>query len=326
MLFPFSRPRRQLKRVRFKRLVVDEAAALKEDRWHGELEPALMDYNGCAMFIGTPKGRLNWFCKLHERGLDSTQTLYQSWCFSSYENTPEKGGFIPKENIDAIAADMPSHLLDQEIFAKFLEGEGTVFRYLTRQIKTGIPPLRPNEAVWIGLDVAKTVDFTVLVALRKNGEVVGFERFNNLDWDFQKDRIRQFCKGFGKYILTVDATGVGDPIYDGLRRQGVNVRPYKFSNTTKRELIEGLSHMIDSGNIWFPGDPTRKEFRGDMRVLQSELEMFGYELGSQDTVYYGAPEGFHDDCVIALALAAWLIRPEANQGVVIPFRVMGGMY
>ena len=34
-------------------------------------------------------------------------------------------------------------------------------------------------------------------------------------------------------------------------------------------------------------------------------------------VQYGAPEGYHDDCVVALALAAWQLKqtPPPGKGV-----------
>jgi hypothetical protein len=216
---------------------------------------------------------------------------------------------------------MPQHLRDQEIFGKFLEGEGSVFRNLTRQIRDYDPEVSKGEFVSIGADFGKTQDFTVLTGIRNNGEIVAFERFNTLDWDFQKDRTIRFCKQFEHdgskhYQLLVDASGLGNPIYDSLRNEGLRVEPFKFTNTTKRDLIENLSHMIDDGKVWFRGDPAKKEFAPELRQLQSELEMFGYELGSTGTLYYGAPEGFHDDCVVSLALACWQEKHDLKPGAV----------
>ena len=41
-----------------------------------------------------------------------------------------------------------------------------------------------------------------------------------------------------------------------------------------------------------------------------ELEAFEYSVTDLDNVRTGAPYGMHDDCVIALALAAWPLRPS----------------
>ena len=40
----------------------------------------------------------------------------------------------------------------------------------------------------------------------------------------------------------------------------------------------------------------------------SELKLFGYKTTSNGNVQYGAPEGYHDECVVALALAAWQLK------------------
>jgi len=41
-----------------------------------------------------------------------------------------------------------------------------------------------------------------------------------------------------------------------------------------------------------------------------ELESFEYSITDNGSVRTSAPSGSHDDCVIALALAAWHLRPR----------------
>lgn len=294
-------------------MVIDEAAALKQNRWSGELEPSLMDLNGWCLFIGTPNGQ-NWFNNLYNKGLDPANALYKSWRFSSYANALENGGFIPKANIDTIANDMPEMLRRQEIEAVFLEGEGIVFRNVVRQIRDAslIKPYVPGEFVSVGSDLGKSVDFTVNVAMRLNGEIIGYERFNSLDWPFQRRRTVEFAKRFGDASLLLDSTGLGDPVFDEVSREYSNVEGYKLTNSTKKALIENLSIMLDNGEVWFPGNSETKEFDTALHlefpVLRSELESFAYEFTSSGLVKYGALEGLHDDAVIATALAAWQIK------------------
>jgi len=42
-------------------------------------------------------------------------------------------------------------------------------------------------------------------------------------------------------------------------------------------------------------------------VLIDELEAFEYSVTENGNVRTGAPSGYHDDTVIALALAAWCV-------------------
>ena len=67
---------------------------------------------------------------------------------------------------------------------------------------------------------------------------------------------------------------------------------------SKMTLIEGLIGAIQSADIGYPEG-----------AISIELEMFEYTYPETDAqrargvVSYGAPEGMHDDCVVALALA-----------------------
>ena len=40
-----------------------------------------------------------------------------------------------------------------------------------------------------------------------------------------------------------------------------------------------------------------------MDVLTDEMRRYEYAIGASGAITYGAPEGFHDDCVVAVALA-----------------------
>ena len=92
----------------------------------------------------------------------------------------------------------------------------------------------------------------------------------------------------------MDVTGVGDPIYDDLVHK-IRVLPYLFTNESKRKLIINLSIGIDKKSVTFPVQAE----------LQNELEKFGYQISPHGNIRYGASSGFHDDCVISLALAFW---------------------
>jgi len=97
-------------------------------------------------------------------------------------------------------------------------------------------------------------------------------------------------------MLMLDATGVGDPVYDALARELPDVTPFKITQTTKRELVQGLMLAIEKRDVGWPAS---------WDVLTSELERYEYEIGPTGSISYGAPSGYHDDCVIALALAQW---------------------
>jgi hypothetical protein len=69
----------------------------------------------------------------------------------------------------------------------------------------------------------------------------------------------EFCRRFGNAYLLIDSSGVGDPVFDELKREYGKVEGYKFTNPTKKALIENLGIMLDNGEISFPGNPERHE-------------------------------------------------------------------
>jgi len=157
----------------------------------------------------------------------------------------------------------------------------------------------------LGVDIGKVEDFTVLTVLdRETGEVVYWDRFNKIDYPFQKARITSIAQRYHARII-IDSTAVGAPIKEDLERAGNYVDDFKFSNKSKKELVEKLSIMIEQGKIRIPNN----------RVLIDELESFGYRLTESGNVIYSAPEGQHDDCVYSLGLAVWGFTPFSKPPV-----------
>ena len=282
-------------------LWVDEGAQIAEEAWNLALRPALMDEKGIAFFTGTPRGH-NWYFRLWTRGQDPKQTDYKSWSFSSASNP-----YLDPAEIAAFARDMPELAFRQEVSAEFLEDVGSVFRGVDRIVKGDFQPREPNKQYVVGADLAKLEDFTVLCVLDLDGHLCAFDRFNELDWVFQRKRIVQLVQRYDARLL-IDSTGVGDPILDELRREKIRVEGYKFTNATKKDLIENLSIMIENQKLSIPQIPE----------LINELKLYGYKTSPSGNVQYGAPEGYHDDCVVALALAAWQLRhgpPSTGVGI-----------
>ena len=43
-------------------------------------------------------------------------------------------------------------------------------------------------------------------------------------------------------------------------------------------------------------------------VLTAEMRRYEYDIGPTGQISYAAPSGYHDDCVLALALGVWGCR------------------
>lgn len=269
-------------------VILDEAARIKEDSWNA-LRPALSDKQGRGIFISTPKGK-NWFYRIYLKGKDSLNNKYESWYFPSNTNPyfPEEEWLEAKENY-------PADWFSQEYEANFLDDVAAVFRNIRRSIRGEFEEPRDDKKYYIGIDIAKYQDFTVIIVLDQNKHVCYFERFNRINWDLQKTKIASVFKKYNA-IGFLDSTGVGDPIFEDLARQLPDqIYSYKFTNESKMNIITSLQVAFEQGQISFPNIP----------VLINELEAFEYEMLTSGKFRYSAPEGYHDDCVISLSLANW---------------------
>lgn len=117
-----------------------------------------------------------------------------------------------------------------------------------------------------------------------------------------EETFRHVRRSTGKTAALVDSTGVGDPVLERLQRDGGGrYQGFKFSATSRQQLLEGLAVAIQEREITFPDGP-----------IVSELESFEYEH-SRFGVRYASAEGLHDDCVMALALAVRHLRNRSQR-------------
>jgi hypothetical protein len=78
----------------------------------------------------------------------------------------------------------------------------------------------------------------------------------------------------------------------------VQARAYPFTQASKAALINNLTLMLERKEITLPRPELCPE-------LVEELEAFEFSVTEAGNVRTGSPSGMHDDCVVALALAAW---------------------
>src|SRR5690606_8733594 len=169
--------------------------------------------------------------------------------------------------------------------AEDLEDQANPFgvEFIKRQIR----PQSNEEPECFGIDLAKSVDWTVIVGLDSFGQICQFHRFQ-ADWNQTRRRIIDII---GYTPTAIDSTGVGDPIVQDIQRSCPQVEGFHFSSNSKQQIMEGLASAIQNGNITILDG-----------IMREEMEAFEFEY-TRTGVRYTAPEGVHDDTVCALALA-----------------------
>lgn len=261
--------------------VFDEFTRAKEAAWHA-LRSTVTKTEGKGKFIGNAKGRKNWGYKLALKAKSGEQN-YEFFKITAYDAIRE--GILSNEEVEQAKRDLPKYAFDELYLAEELEDGANPFGYqfINRQVK----PMSSEYPVCYGVDLAKSVDWTVVTGLDRNGDVCYFSRWQS-DWGQTKKRIIQTV---GSVPTFIDSTGVGDPIVEDIQRECPNAEGYHFSSTSKQQLMEGLASGLQNGYI--------SVIDG---IMKDELEAFEFEY-SRNGVKYRAPEGVHDDCVCSLGLA-----------------------
>jgi len=287
--------------------VVDEAGLVPDllAIWQEAIRPTLVDYRGRALVLGTPKGRRHGFVTLFNRGMNAEELDFASFRARTLDNP-----YIPPEEIEQARRELPP-----EVFAQEFEGIPTD----DGANPFGLEAIRAcvaaesvenvSEPVVYGVDLARSMDYTVVLGMDAWRRVVHLERWQ-APWAVTKERIR---RRVGGVPIVADATGVGDAIVADLQGMGVSVTPHVFSQPSKLRLMQRLVAAFQGQELQVSGADAD-------RWLVAELEAFEFTYTASG-VRYEAPRGEHDDGVMALALALYGwdrvqgVIPEAPPGL-----------
>lgn len=266
-------------------VVIDEASRMKEDAYIA-IRSTVTYTRAQLRIIGNVRGRKNWFFKLARRAEHGDPEMGFHKIIAS---DAVEAGVLDAKEIDDARTQMPEQSWRELYLAEPSDDGGNPFgiQYIQAAVRPG---LSVNPPVAWGWDLAKRQDYTVGIALDAKGAVCRFVRLQGVPWPEIIYRIKTET---GSTPALVDSTGLGDPVVDQLQRvPGGRYEGYHFTPASKQKLMEGLAVAIQSHRCTYP-----------VGVIVQELEQFEFVF-TRTGVRYSAPDGYHDDCVIALALAS----------------------
>jgi hypothetical protein len=273
-------------------LVIDEAAFVPEELVSEVAMPMLATTKGELTMISTPRGK-NHFWRFFEMGLRREHGLW-SRTAPTHESPHVNKGYL----------ELQRHLVSDrayrtEYLAEFMDTEGRVFRSeaIDGCLKTKLPAVQ-TDAISIGVDWGKYGDYTAVAVVAGDAEnacLVELQRFNGLSWHEQVDRVAAIIERYPNAVALTDATGMGDPLVEMLqaRLRQHYVEGFTFTNSSKAQLIDQLVRCFEERRLAMEAHPE----------LIRELEHFEASTTGTGLTQLGAARGFHDDLVVALALA-----------------------
>lgn len=274
-------------------LIFDEFAFMDVGVWDLVGAPMLLDSGGEAWFISTPN-RKNHFYHFFLRGESDKFPMWESFRFTSQDNP-----YLDKDAIESMKSDLTARAFKQEILALFLDSDGQVFRGV-REVLHEIqddPEMHKGHTLIGGLDWGKKNDYTAVSLMCVNCKrEVHLNTWNQVDYTFQRDMIVAINRDWRVKWWMVEANSIGEPNIELLRLEGMDIEEFWTTASSKPRVIENLVLAIEDRQYQYIDDAT----------ATAELE--SYEMKKSPMTNrptYSAPSGFHDDTVIARALATW---------------------
>lgn len=274
----------------FSKLVIDESQRVP-DAVMDKIYPALSARGASIRAFGTPdvSPTQTWFRAMFMRGQDPDDHKYYSYT-ATWRDNP----WITIEEVDIARRKMSRREFLMLYEGEWVDAEGAVFGKLDAAIIPGFVDFNPTRRTVMSADLAIHDDFTVVfVAEEATGRLIHAERWHQTSPLETYDRIRDIWLRHGEPELVYDATGLGEAMGPELRERGIRrLRPIKFTSASKLPIIGRLQAAIEHGRIRFP----------EWKPLIDELKAYIYTTTPNGSLGTGSIYGFHDDCVMSLAL------------------------
>ena len=267
----------------FDYLVCDEFAFIDEKAWTEVLRATVLVKGKKVLLISTPKGK-NHFYKMHQ--LDGINEQYKSFTMTSYDNP-----MINPKEIDDAKLTLPEMIFRQEYLAEFVDGSAMLFNNRTMRSN------QPSGRCYGGIDLGRADDYSVLSIFNEKGEQIFIERWRQTEWANIIKAISSKLRQFNVNTTLIEVNSIGDVVYELLQKECSNftrIEPFITTNNSKKEIVENLIVANQNKEVVFT----------ECDWLDKELEMFTYEYNPKSRlIKYSAPNGFHDDGVMATCLS-----------------------
>lgn len=278
----------------FSRVYIDEAQNVIDEFWVN-LRPALGARMAKVFAFGTPDPvtESSWFEGLFLNGLQEEDPDPNYYAYS-VPCTLNK--WLPAEDVHEALTSLSEREFRMKYLGQWVKHEGAVFAR-PEDCATGtlLPGPEKGRRYSMGLDLAKSQDFTVAYVIDLQSKaVVARMRFNRLDYVKVMDEVQALYQKFHCKRIRMDTTGLGEPVADMMRKRGLHIVDYTFTNRSKEKLVSTLAREIEHKRLILPKEDTQ---------LLRELKAFTRTISKAGNVIYSAPVNYHDDTVMALGLA-----------------------
>jgi phage FluMu gp28-like protein len=153
------------------------------------------------------------------------------------------------------------------------------------------------------VDFGKLQDYSVITVLKREGDILKLVYMYQFPLETPYSNvIGHLVRAHQKFKfrkVLVDQTGVGEPVLEEIRNQGLsNVEGLKFTVQTKEELLSNLKIAMEQNRLAIPYH----------KQLCTQINEQQYAYSKSGHLQFSHPSNSHDDMLWALALSVYATR------------------
>ena len=285
-------------------VILDEASWIPEEVITQVLFPMLTTTQGYAIFLSTPWDKNHFFYR-----------AFVNPAYSVHKVKSEECPLVTKEFLDEMRHNMTKEAFLMEYEAEFVEALNSYFpqdlirkcvelaQKLSVDLYGSLEAPFPSGDYYAGVDFGKLADYSVIMVLKREGDVLKLVYMHQFPLETPYTQVighlvRAHQKLKFRKVL-VDQTGVGEPVLEEIRNQGLgNVEGVKFTIQTKEELLSSLKIIMEQSRLAIPYQ----------RQLCTQINEQQYAYSKSGHLQFSHPANTHDDMLWALALSVYAAR------------------
>lgn len=302
-------------------IVFEESQDLDDRIVKEQILPMAASTNAPVVYIGTAGTKICHFYRMGQTN-KSIKIYFEEIAKQrreTYEKTNNALHLVYEQTIRKEIENfgLESDEIQRPYFGKWLIGSG---QFVTEQDLLALvdeersrPTYRDtSNDCYIGIDVAKSPDSTVVMVLRynkdnKKKEIINWIELQGENYVHQFEVITEFIKNYNVQAIAIDSTGVGDPFTDmfvadtEFRDEKHGLYAVKFTQVSKDNMYRNLKISIKELLTTLPKLDTKRTDKFKQQMLDLQQEYKGQHL----SVKHPDDPNAHDDYPDAWALAEW---------------------
>jgi hypothetical protein len=321
-------------------VICDESQDISNYKYLKSISPMVAFYNGTRVLIGTPTISRGFFYESIEinkkeyaagqRARNHFEYDYRYVCRynPNYQKHVEEQLRKLGEKSDMFQMSYAlKWILERGMFVDMetFEDLADVMRGLVEYDVTN-----PHVA---GIDLGKNLDSTVATIMQVDldnpimiekssdsevddyivyeGFIKNWLEIEGDNWNKQHDTLRAFLSNYKLVRAVMDATGVGNPVYDRLAAvSDFELLPFVFSTQSKSALFKHYDSQIKGRRMFYPADEITRETQEYQRFVQQHLILEKSYSGQNMVCAAPKEKGAHDDYPVSAALANWALKGD----------------